>query len=68
MTVFPLALPGLLLFVILPLALVAIPAALLVAPIAVPVWLVRRGRRARDRRRRSGARPADPVLRPRPAP
>jgi hypothetical protein len=48
---FPLALPGLLLFVIAPLALVAVVGVLLAAPVVLPVWLTRIVLRSRSRRR-----------------
>ena len=45
MALFPLTIPGLLLFVVLPLALVAIPA----LPLLLPIWLLRVARRRRER-------------------
>lgn len=50
--IFPLALPGLLLFVVAPLALVAVAGALLTIPLVLPVWLARALLRGRYRRRR----------------
>jgi hypothetical protein len=49
--VVPLALPGLLLFVIAPLALVAVVGVLLAAPFVLPAWLTRIVLRRRSRRR-----------------
>jgi hypothetical protein len=48
---FPLALPGLLLFVIAPLALVAVVGVLLATPVVLPLWLTRIVLRSRSRRR-----------------
>ena len=47
---FPFAVPALLL-VVAPLALLAAVAALLAAPIVLPIWLIRRARRTRSNRR-----------------
>jgi membrane protein implicated in regulation of membrane protease activity len=71
-SLFPLALPGLL-FVVVPLAVLALAGALLAIPVVVPLWLVRSVRRGRARRRaeRSAAGPTprrvvgDPPLRAR---
>jgi len=52
--IFPVALPGLL-FVVAPLALVAVVGLLLAIPVLLPLWLARAVRRAR-----SGSRPAVP--------
>jgi membrane protein implicated in regulation of membrane protease activity len=52
---FPIALPGLLLFVVAPLALVAVVGVLLAIPLVLPVWLVRTLIRSRSRRRRPRA-------------
>ena len=49
---FPLALPGLLLFVIAPLALVAVVGGLLAVPLVLPFWLARIVRQSRSHRRR----------------
>jgi Flp pilus assembly protein TadB len=57
MALFPIALPGLLLFVVAPLALVAVVGVLLAIPLVLPVWLARTLMRSRARRRR--AQPAD---------
>ena len=59
---FPLALPGLLLFVIAPLALVAVAGVLLAIPFVLPVWLTRIVLRSRSRRR-SPAVPASDEIR-----
>jgi hypothetical protein len=45
---FPLAVPGLLLFVALPLALIAVPALAVAAAVFVPIRLVRSRKRARQ--------------------
>jgi hypothetical protein len=50
MALFPLALPGLLLFVVLPLILVAVPGRVLVGLLALTVGLTRIVRRSRSRR------------------
>jgi hypothetical protein len=50
MALFPFALPGLLLFVVLPLILVAVPGLVLVGLLVVPVGLIRVVRRSRSRR------------------
>jgi hypothetical protein len=55
MVLFPFAVPGLLVFVVLPLALLAVPALLVAALVAVPLWLART-----VSRRRSAARVAPP--------
>lgn len=49
--IFPVALPGLLLFVVAPLALVAVVGVLLATPFVLPVWLARIVLRSRSRRR-----------------
>lgn len=49
MALFPVALPGLLLFVVAPLLLVAVPALLLAALVVPPLWLARRVSRRRSR-------------------
>lgn len=51
--VVPLALPGLLLFFIAPLALLAIAGVLLATPFVVPVWIARKIARRRSPRRRA---------------
>jgi hypothetical protein len=51
MALFPIALPGLLLFVVAPLALVAVAGVLVAIPLVLPVWLVRIVVRSRARRR-----------------
>jgi len=63
--IFPVALPGLLLFVVAPLALVAVVGLLLAIPVVLPLWLARTVWRSRSRRR-----PAAPhaVLAPGPPP
>ncbi len=64
---FPVAVPGLLLFVIAPLALVAVLGALLAIPLVLAVWLtrmvVRAARSSMPSRRRSGRRAARRPLR-----
>jgi hypothetical protein len=55
---FPLALPGLLLFVIAPLALVAVVGVLVATPVVLPVWLTRIVLRSRSRRRSRVSQPA----------
>ena len=59
---FPLALPGLLLFVIAPLALIAVAGVLLAIPFVLPVWLTRIVLRSQSRRR-SPAVPASDEIR-----
>ena len=59
---FPLAVPGLLLFVIAPLALIAVAGVLLAIPFVLPVWLTRIVLRSRSRRR-SPAVPASDEIR-----
>jgi hypothetical protein len=53
-TLFPLALPGVLL-VVAPLAVLVLAGALLAIPVVVPLWLFRRVRRGRARRRAHGS-------------
>jgi hypothetical protein len=60
-TLFPFALPGVLLVVV-PLAVLALAGALLAVPVVVPLWLFRTLRRGRDRRRADGS-PAAPARR-----
>src|SRR5687768_10085286 len=48
MALFPFAVPGLLVFVVLPLALVAVPALLLAALVVPPLWLARTVSRRRS--------------------
>ncbi len=60
--IFPVALPGLLLFVVAPLALVAGVGLLLAIPFVLPLWLARTVRRSRSRRR-SPAVPASDEIR-----
>lgn len=48
---FPLALPGLLLFVVAPIALVAMVGVLLATPLVLPIWLARIVLRRRSRNR-----------------
>jgi hypothetical protein len=50
MALFPIALPGLLLFVVAPLALVAVAGLLLAIPLVLPLWLARVLVRSRSRR------------------
>jgi hypothetical protein len=64
---FPVALPGLLLFVIAPLALVAVVGLLLAIPVVVPLWLVRTVRRGSALRRQRSAGLVDLSLRSRAA-
>jgi hypothetical protein len=45
MALFPIALPGVLLFVVAPLALVAVAGVLLAIPLLLPLWLIRLVRR-----------------------
>jgi hypothetical protein len=59
MALFPIALPGLLLFVVAPLALVAVPALLLAGLLIPPLWLARRVSRRRSRRSRAANLPGD---------
>jgi len=54
MTLFPIALPGLLLFVVAPLLLVAIAGLLLAIPIVLPLWLARALGRSWSGRRGAG--------------
>jgi membrane protein implicated in regulation of membrane protease activity len=63
---FPIAVPGLLLFVVAPLILVAVPAVLLAIPVVLSLTLLRAFRRGRSRRRvrpADGSAAADPVRR-----
>jgi hypothetical protein len=53
MALFPFALPGLLLFVVAPLALVAVVGLLLAIPLVLPLGLARIVMRGRSRRRRA---------------
>jgi hypothetical protein len=53
MALFPIALPGLLVFVVAPLALVAVAGLLLAIPLVLPLWLGRILVRSRPRRRRA---------------
>jgi len=53
---FPVALPGLILFVVAPLALVAVVGLLLAAPLVLLVWLARTIRRSRSKRSTPGSR------------
>jgi len=55
MALFPFALPGLLLFVVAPLALVAVVGLLLAIPLVLPLGLARIVMRGRSRRRRAAA-------------
>ena len=55
MALFPFALPGLLLFVVAPLALVAVIGLLLAIPLVLPLGLARIVMRGRSRRRRRAA-------------
>jgi hypothetical protein len=54
MALFPIALPGLLLFVVAPLVFVAIAGLLLAIPLVLPFWLARFVVRSWSARRRSG--------------
>ena len=60
-TIFPLALPGLLLFVVAPLALVAVPGLLLAGLLVLPFWLTRIVLRSRSRRRSSAVPASDEI-------
>ena len=51
MALFPIAVPGLLLFVVAPLLLVVAVGVLLAIPLVLPLWLVRTVTRSRSRRR-----------------
>jgi hypothetical protein len=51
MALFPIALPGLLLFVVAPLILVVVVGVPLAIPLVVPIWLLRTLKRSRSRRR-----------------
>ena len=55
---FPIAVPGLLLFVVAPLIFVAVPAVLLAIPVVVPLALLRAFRRGRSRAVRGPRAPA----------
>jgi hypothetical protein len=57
MALFPIALPGLLLFVVAPLALVAVVGLLVAIPFVLPMWLARIVIRSRSRRRRAAGQP-----------
>jgi hypothetical protein len=59
--IFPLALPGLLLFVVAPLALVAVPGLLLAGLFVLPLWLTRIVLRSRSRRRSPAVPASDEV-------
>lgn len=71
MALFPVAVPGLLLFVVLPLALIAVPALLLAAVAVPPLWLARTVSRRRSvarvrRTSREKSRPPSRAVRARP--
>jgi hypothetical protein len=59
MALFPIALPGLLLFVIAPLTLVAVAGLLLAIPLVLPLWLARTLVRSRARRRHAAGSPGN---------
>jgi membrane protein implicated in regulation of membrane protease activity len=59
MALFPIALPGLLLFVVAPLALVAVVGLLLAIPLALPLWVARLLVRSLSRRRRPSRKGSD---------